>query len=450
MMLAGRQLLLEELSSDLQDKLDHLKRNRDVVCVQGVIKKSSKYMCQRCGNIEQRLFVSLLCKRCNEVCTYCRKCITMGRVSECTVLVRGIAEISGESYLNPLQWEGVLSDGQELAAQSVVDAVKQKESFFIWAVCGAGKTEMLFRGIAEALQKGERVCIATPRTDVVLELAPRLQEVFPNINVAALYGGSLDREKDAALIVATTHQLLRYYRAFHVMIVDEIDAFPYHADKMLQYAVNEAMKEKAARIYLTATPDEKWKRKLRSGKQKGVIISGRYHRHPLPVPIFRWCGNWKKGLIRKKIPRALLQWLNLYLSKRYPIFLFVPHVRYVEEISQLLKSLNNQIDGVHAEDPARKEKVAAFRKGEIPLLVTTTILERGVTVENSQVAVLGAEEEIFSESALVQIAGRAGRSSDEPHGDVIYFHYGKTEAMVRAKKHIQSMNKNAKEQGLID
>lgn len=393
MMLAGRQLLLEELSSDLQGELNHLKRTREVVCVQGVIKKSSKYMCQRCGNIEKRLFASFLCKRCSKVCTYCRKCITMGRVSECAVLVRGIAE---------------------------------------------------------ALQKGERVCIATPRTDVVLELAPRLQEVFPNINVAALYGGSLDREKDVALIVATTHQLLRYYRAFHVMIVDEIDAFPYHADKMLQYAVNGAMKEEATRIYLTATPDEKWKRKLRNGKQKGVIISGRYHRHPLPVPIFRWCGNWKKGLMRKKIPRALLQWLNMYLSKRYPIFLFVPHVRYVEEISQLLKSLNNQIDGVHAEDPVRKEKVVAFRKGEIPLLITTTILERGVTVKNLQVAVLGAEEEIFSESALVQIAGRAGRSFEEPNGEVVYFHYGKTEAMVRAKKHIQSMNKNAKEQGLID
>lgn len=83
-----------------------------------------------------------------------------------------------------------------------------------------------------------------------------MKEVFPNINVAALYGGSLDREKDAALVVATTHQLLRYYRAFHVMIVDEIDAFPYHADQMLQYAVKQAMKEKAACIYLTATPDE--------------------------------------------------------------------------------------------------------------------------------------------------------------------------------------------------
>ena len=41
----------------------------------------------------------------------------------------------------------------------------------------------------------------------------------------------MDKEKDAVLVVATTHQLLRYYRAFHVMVVDEIDAFPYCADR---------------------------------------------------------------------------------------------------------------------------------------------------------------------------------------------------------------------------
>lgn len=449
-MLAGKQLLLEELSSDLRRELSELKKKGEVVCVQGITKNTSKYICQRCGNIEQRLFASFLCKRCGKACAYCRKCITMGRVSECTVLVRGIHERNGDRELNPLQWNGALSVGQELAAQGVIEAIKQKKSFFIWAVCGAGKTEMLFYGIEEALQKGERVCIATPRTDVVLELAPRLQEVFPSITVAALYGGSVDHKKDTALVVATTHQLLRYYRAFHVMIVDEIDAFPYHADQMLQYAVRQAMKEKAARIYLTATPDEKWKRNFRKGKQKGVIVSGRYHRHPLPVPLFNWCGNWKKSLHHKKIPRVLLQWLKMNLNKKYPIFLFVPHVRYIEEISQLLKGLDNRIDGVHAEDSMRKEKVASFRKGDIPLLVTTTILERGVTVKNLQVAVLGAEEEIFSESALVQIAGRAGRSFEEPYGEVMYFHYGKTEAMVRAKKHIQSMNKNAKEQGLID
>ncbi|TCW58967.1 competence protein ComFA [Bacillus thuringiensis] len=133
-MLTGKQLLLEELSSDLRDTLHDLKKKRKVVCVQGVIKKASKYMCQRCGNIEQRLFASFLCKRCSKVCTYCRKCITMGRVSECAVLVRGIAERKGEKGLNSLQWNGALSTGQELAAQGVIEAIKKKDSFFIWAV----------------------------------------------------------------------------------------------------------------------------------------------------------------------------------------------------------------------------------------------------------------------------------------------------------------------------
>ena len=82
----------------------------------------------------------------------------------------------------------------------------------------------------------------------------------------------VDKEKDAVLVVATTHQLLRYYRAFHVMVVDEIDAFPYCADQMLQYAVKQAMKERAARIYLTATPDETWKRKFRKGEQKVLLF----------------------------------------------------------------------------------------------------------------------------------------------------------------------------------
>lgn len=83
-------------------------------------------------------------------------------------------------------------------------------------------------------------------------------------------------------------------------------------------------------------------------------------------------------------------------------------MQYIEEISQLLKGLDNRIDGVHAEDSMRKEKVASFRKGDIPLLVTTTILERGVTVKNLQVAVLGAEEEIFQRVRSYKLQAERG------------------------------------------
>ena len=78
----------------------------------------------------------ILCKRCGKACMYCRKCITMGRVSECTVLVREINERKGERELNLLHWKGTLSTGQELAAQGVIEAIKQKESF-LFGLCAA-------------------------------------------------------------------------------------------------------------------------------------------------------------------------------------------------------------------------------------------------------------------------------------------------------------------------
>ena len=128
---------------------------------------------------------------------------------------------------------------------------------------------------------------------------------------------------------------------------------------MLQYAVKQAMKEKAARIYLTATPDETWKRKLKQGKQKVLLFLDDIIVILCQFLYFVGAGIGK-NLIHKRIPRVLLQWLQTYLNKN-SLFFIRPHVRYIEEISLLLKPLNNRIEGVHAEDPGEK-KVAAFRK----------------------------------------------------------------------------------------
>ena len=92
----------------------------------------------------------------------------------------------------------------------------------------------------------------------------------------------------------------------------------------------------------------------------------------------------------------------------------------------------------------------AMREGDLDFLITTTILERGVTFKNIDVLVIGSEEKIYTESALVQIAGRAGRSSDYPRGDVIFFHYGQSKAMKSAVHQISRMNHLARKKGLIN
>ncbi len=440
--LAGKQLLREEIPFELVESPLISKRS-------GIkFDKKGRACCNRCGNSDMELLAEFPCARCGKKCTYCRACIMMGRVSECTPLYGWSGELP-EIDATPLQWKGSLSDGQRVASDRVVEAVACDEELLIWAVCGAGKTELLFKGIEVAIATGKRVCIATPRTDVVLELTPRLQSVFPSIKVSSLYGGSDDRHQFSPLTITTTHQLLRFYQAFDVMIVDEVDAFPYSVDPMLQFAMKNARKVNSSLIYLTATPSQKWQRECRGGKRNFVTIPARFHRRGLPVPEFDWSGNWEKVVKKGRLPSKLHKWIEERLLADTPMLVFVPTVAWMAKILPLLQMFDDKIESVHAEDPDRKEKVLRMRKKEIPLLVTTTILERGVTFPGLDVAVLGSENRIFTESALVQIAGRVGRSAMEPTGIVTFFHNGKTESMVKAKNQIVKMNNEGKVKGLI-
>ncbi|MBB5173767.1 DEAD/DEAH box helicase [Texcoconibacillus texcoconensis] len=444
--LTMRRLTTDEINHSISTLYDHA-RNGYVRFEAGItFSASGRPHCVRCDNTDPTRFASFSCARCGQECTYCRRCITMGRVSACTPLWTWHGPETQPDSANPhtLAWEGTLSPFQQQASDKLVARLHEATAgeFLLWAVCGAGKTEMLFPAIERALALGKRVLIATPRTDVVLELAPRLNEAFPEAEVIALYGGSEDRFKQGQLVVSTTHQLLRYKDAFSFVIIDEVDAFPYSADAMLHFAVQEARTPDAETVYLTATPSPDMKTRARTGRLPYVTVPRRYHGFDLPVPSFRWCGNWRTSLQRAQIPTTVSTWLRPYVDQDVPVFLFLPSIVLLEQILPTFQQQYPSVDGVHAEDAERKEKVQAFRDGTTKVLLTTTILERGVTVPGSQVAVVGADAPVFTEAALVQIAGRAGRKASDPNADVIYFHYGITREMAAAKRHIEAMNES--------
>ncbi|WP_416729637.1 DEAD/DEAH box helicase [Fictibacillus sp. JL2B1089] len=349
------------------------------------------------------------------------------------------------THENNLYWNGELSSGQQVASERFVERIGSEGELLIWAVCGAGKTEVLFKGIKKALNLGLRVCIATPRTDVVLELAPRLKAVFPYTMIASYYGGSEERETPAQLVISTTHQLYRFKQAFNIMIVDEVDAFPYSYDKTLLHAVSRAVKPKHFLLYLSATPSKTMKKAAMNERLPCVKIPKRFHGFPLPVPKMVWGGEWKKRLERGKLPSPFLKWLKTQSESRRRAMIFVSSVSVLEKLTEIIrKEVDVSVDSVHAEDPLRKEKVIQFRNQDTQLLVTTTILERGVTVPFLDVAVFGADHNVFTESALVQIAGRAGRSKEDHNGKVLLFHYGKSLSMIQATNHIKNTNKEAR------
>lgn len=417
---------------------------KDVEVVAGIVGG----ICNRCLNEDEQYFKSFNYQ--NEIITYCRKCIDFGMISNKTNLYRTSMDYNIKAEVGVLNKDFQLSFLQERASSFSKEILAKRQSGMVWAVCGAGKTEMMFESISVALTTGKRVCWAIPRADVVIDLAPRIKEAFPSATVITLHGNSDEKTVYGDVVVTTVHQMIRFYQAFDFLIIDEVDAFPYTFDKMLVRIAKRACKPDAATIYLSATPSRSDQAEIRAGKLQSCIIPARFHLFPLDVPKYKWCSNFYQNVAKGKLPQPVKDWIARKVKDARRALLFVPTIDSgLKFQAALMKQMNLEIDFVYSSDADRLDKVARFKQGDGQFLITTMILERGVTIPNIDVAIFAAEHDIYEESALVQISGRVGRNPKWPTGEIIYFHHGITKAMEDSKAQIINMNKSAKDQGLL-
>ncbi|MCM3786017.1 DEAD/DEAH box helicase family protein [Neobacillus mesonae] len=416
--------------------------------------------CRRCGSMAAQQSACAACG--SAACAYCEACLALGRSRACALLLEGAAlpAVRGTAGDDPAgtisRWG--LSPAQSAATGAALaylagrrgDA-QAKGRFLLWAVTGAGKTEMTYPLLDYILSSGGSVLVATPRRDVVLELAPRVARAFPDTARVTLYGGSSERWQRGQLTLATTHQLLRFRHAFDLVIIDELDAFPYHNDPMLAYAAEACCKPGGSFIYLSATPPAQLQREAARGTLAHARVPVRFHRHPLPVPILMKLPPVAQQIKLGKLPRELLQGLARSLDRGAQVFVFVTRIAQIETYVALLRRAlpDVHIEGTSSEDPLRGEKVLSFRDRKIRLLVTTTILERGVTVPKSDVYILDANTRLFDDASLVQMAGRAGRSKDDPAGTVVFGSPEVNRSQKIAVRQIKRMNAIARRSGFL-
>lgn len=394
--------------------------------------------CSRCGSSD------LAVRKCHFMprrpCFYCLSCLSMGECRTCSEVwffppVKRMAE-KQDICFKP---EFSLTKPQQAASEELLDFwAGEEKACLLWAVCGAGKTEVCYQLIFTVIKSGGRVLLAIPRRDVVQELALRLKAVFPGLAVSVLYGGSPEEYRECSLTVATTHQVLRFYCNFDLVILDEADAYPYRENSMLRLAVLRAA-GKSKLVYLTATPEKELLKLPR------IRIPARHHGYPLPEPEF--CRvRFSEG----SVPKQVLNFLNELLAEKEQAFIFLPSIKQVKSYGRLLQELlgRGRVDFSWSSDPEREAKKLRFTAGRTSFLVTTTIMERGVTVAGVNVAVLFADQElVFTTASLVQMAGRAGRKTAS--GRVVFFAGGVSGAMREAEREIKGFNLEAREKGYI-
>ncbi len=261
-----------------------------------------------------------------------------------------------------------------------------------------------------------------------------------------LHGKSDQPYKYCQLTICTTHQLLRFKEAFDILVIDEVDVFPFSGSQMLHFAVKQAVKKNSATLYLTATPDSCLLKSIAKNKISVSYLPLRFHGHLLPEIKIVKQKDLGNNISREKLPQKFIHDISQLVSQNKKCLVFVPHIKDLALVKNALQKnqINAKFETVFSADPKRLDKVSKMRNGELDFLITTTILERGVTFYGINVIVLKADDEIFSTSPLVQIAGRVGRSAAQPSGKLDFYVENRTKTLKNAQWQIRHMNQKGR------
>ena len=377
------------------------------------------FNCNTCGNKNQSLVGFINGK------PYCRLCVQFEGFEE----VRPIFRIDYNNTQLNLTYS--LTEEQKRISNGIYENISKGRNCFISAVCGSGKTEIVIDVISKFLKAGKKIGFAIPRRDVVIELTERIENLFKNTKVISVYGGHKN-VLDADIIVLTTHQLYRYNCFFDLLILDEADAFPFKNNEVLQHILKNSIKGNY--IIMSATLESS-QIILPDQNVANFYLYERFHKHDIPVPfIIQRGGFLKLYYLVKKVKEYIL------LNK--PVLIFVPTIQLSMNLYNLLKIFAKQGYFVNSSIKNREEVILNFKSGKYKYLVTTMVLERGVTIENLQVIIFDADNKIYNKETLIQISGRAGRKRSHPTGDVILLSNKISPAMRSSIEQIEFYNKN--------
>ena len=374
------------------------------------------YRCPRCHN-QDLLKVGMKNSQ-----PYCRACIQF----QCDPWVA----TKREKKAVQIQLGYALTVEQQTIADGLIACYRQQQSVMVDAVTGSGKTEIVFGLIQIALAEGKRIGFVIPRRDVVQEMVPRFQHVFPSLTITSVFGGHHD-QLEADLIILTTHQIYRYEQYFDVLIFDEVDAFPYAGNPVLIAMVQRACQGMI--VYLSATFEKQQLIEFKKQGGKVFHLFKRYHGHPLPE-------------LSIMIRPFFIKWITLVLllfqfqKQQVPVFIFVPTIAIGKWMLRFVTIFFPTTKLVFSSSVDREKIVHKFKHKPDFFLITTAILERGITVSHLQAIIFEADHRLFTTSMLIQMAGRVGRKLISPTGKVILLTNHRSPCIQGAQAKIKSAN----------
>jgi transcription-repair coupling factor (superfamily II helicase) len=275
---------------------------------------------------------------------------------------------------------------------------------------GYGKTEVAMRAAFKAVMDGRQAAILVPTTILAeqhfLNFTSRLKKYPVKVGMLSRFRSKAEQEKivkDAADgkvdILIGTHRLLSKDISFHnlgLIMIDEEQRFGVKAKEKLKH-----LKLLADVLTLTATPIPRTLHMALTGaKDMSVISTPPQNRIPVKTEVV----EFDERVIKEAIEREL--------GRKGQVFFIHNRVEDIELIAKIIGKLvpKARMAIAHGQMAPKmlEEIMMSFIKGDVDILVCTTIIESGIDVPNANTLIVNRADR-FGLSDLHQLRGRVGR-----------------------------------------
>jgi len=317
-----------------------------------------------------------------------------------------------------------LTDGQKVALREIVTDMQRREPMhrLLQGDVGAGKTIVALLAAIVAMENGFQVAFMAP-TEILADqhymTIRRLLE-SSRFRVASLTGSVTAARKRAVLaeiasgtthLVVGTHALVEgavEFKDLGLIVIDE-----QHRFGVMQRATLRAKGLKPDVLVMTATPIPRTLALTAFGDLDTSVIRGLPPgRQPIQTVA---TPESRRDEVYARVRRELEQGRQAYVI--YPLVEGSEKVdlRAATEMSQTLQDLvfpEYRVALLHGKmkSDEKDHVMGAFARGDVHVLVATTVVEVGVDVANATIMVVEHAER-FGLSQLHQLRGRVGRGA---------------------------------------
>ncbi len=288
---------------------------------------------------------------------------------------------------------------------------------------GFGKTEVAIRAAFKAVQGGRQVAVLCPTTILseqhTRNFNERLGGFQTNIALINRFTHAQDRKQIIADIksgkvemVIGTHALLGTgieFRDLGLVVIDEEQKFGVKQKEMLKH-----LRTEVDVLTLSATPIPRTlSMALMDIRQMSLINDA----PPGRLPIRTFLRPFSSEVVREAILREL--------ARGGQVFYVYNRVESIHHVAEKLRKLvpTARIGVGHGQMTEKELEpiMIGFIKGEIDVLLSTTIIENGIDIANANTLIIENADRLGL-SQLYQLRGRVGRSDRQAYA---YFLYGK-------------------------